>query len=204
MNKEMGALRRTISARSACTFAVNQAPSGTMKCTLPLFLLASAILPHAIAAPDPQAAVKLVTDIYREHPGPLSILREETRENWAQWFEDESRATLQRPDWLIDPLFLSPDPAARDIHVEMVATGNHDANRSLIAVTFTPATGEARRTVVVSLRHHQSHDWRIYNIVDAESGTNLLHNLLAGGPAQGPPADPDAATRELEVNPLEP
>ncbi len=175
-----------------------------MKRVLPLLLFASVILPPAIGAPDPQAAVKLVTDIYREHPGPLSILREDARENWAQWFEDDSLATLQRPDWLIDPLFLTPAATPRDIWVEPIATGGNDPSRSLIAVSFTPAAGEARRTVVVSLRHQQPHDWRIHNIVDAESGTNLLNDLLAGGPAQGPPADPDAANRELEINPLEP
>jgi len=149
-------------------------------------------------AASPEAAVRLVEDLYRGHPGPRSPLREAARGTWPQWFAPGALATLQRPDWVIDPLFLTDHPAPAGLVFTRLPDAGPDT--VLVAVGFTQA-GKAH-SVVVSIARAPG-GWLIANIVDALDGRSLLRDLLSTGEVSGPPlAVPDFESA-LE-DPLEP
>lgn len=145
-----------------------------------------------------EAAVRLVEDLYRGHPGPQSPMREAARETWPQWFAPGALATLQRPDWVIDPLFLVDRPAPAGL--QFTRLPDPAPETLLVAVTF--AQGGKPHCVVVSLGR-VANGWHISNVVDVMNGASLLRDLLSTGEVSGPPLSAPDLESALE-DPLEP
>lgn len=124
--------------------------------------------------PEPADAVR---KIYTEHLANKGVLADkEARKTWEFVFGAELCKVLKKPDWGFDPLVFAQD---HDIEKLVVKEINRDkSGRVLVLVTFTNF-GKSIRLVVAM--NHTDHGYQIENIVDPESGTDLIHDLAVAG-----------------------
>lgn len=121
------------------------------------------------------AADKMLLKWYQEHAAGKGVFLDEKRESeWDFVFEPELKSVVAKRNWGHDPLFFAQDAEIKDIKTKVV-----DANggNTLVLISFTNF-GEPVR-LVAHLRV-TDHGWRLGNIVNPVTGSDLLNGLGMG------------------------
>jgi len=151
-----------------------------MKTTLPTTLFASfALILSSLVAiaeeeriPTPEETVER---LYIDHmQGQGALVDEERREFWIFMFGDDLITALKAPQRAFDPLFFAQDFEIENLEIKEI--DHDDIGNVLVLVRFTNF-GKPSRLVVAM--HHTDHGYRIENIVDPTTGTNLIHHLAS-------------------------
>ncbi len=122
--------------------------------------------------PTPADAVR---KLYTEHLANKGVLvDQEARPAWEFLFGTELRKTLKKKIWGFDPLVFAQDHDIKDLTVKEI--DRDDQGRAWVLVSFKNF-GKSMRLLVAM--NHTDHGYRIENIVDPESGTDLIHDLAS-------------------------
>ena len=123
-----------------------------------------------IPAPD-----KMLLKWYQEHAAGKGVfLDKKLEKNWDFVFEPELKEVLAKRNWGHDPLFFAQDAEVKDIKTKVV---DETGGKALVLISFTNF-GEPVR-LVAHLRV-TDHGWRLGNIVDPATGSDLLSGLDLG------------------------
>ena len=125
--------------------------------------------------PEPTDAVK---KLYSEHLDNKGILLDRTaRTTWEFRFGPELCEALKNDHWGFDPLVFAQDHDIKNLTIKEIDRDDH--GRVLVLVSFKNF-GKSIRLVVAM--NHTDHGYRIENIVEPETGIDLINNLAPSSP----------------------
>jgi hypothetical protein len=121
------------------------------------------------------AADKMLLKWYQEHAAGKGVFLDEKRETeWDFVLEPELKVVLAKRNWGHDPLFFAQDAEVKGIKTKIV---DETGGKALVLISFTNF-GEPVR--LVAHLNVTDHGWRLGNIVDPATGSDLLNGLDLG------------------------
>ncbi len=122
--------------------------------------------------PKPVDAVK---KLYTEHLANKGVLVEKkARTTWEFRFGPELCEVLKKDHWGFDPLVFAQDHAITDLAIKEIERDDH--GRVLVLVSFKNFEKPIRLVVAMN---HTDHGYRIENIVEPETGIDLINDLVS-------------------------
>ncbi len=114
-----------------------------------------------------------VRKLYTEHLANKGVLVEkEAKDYWEFRFGTELSKVLKKGDWGFDPLVFAQDHDIEDLSVKEI---ERDARGRVLVLVSFKNFGKTVRLVVAM--NHTDHGYRIENIVEPETGIDLINDL---------------------------